>query len=39
LDRLEAILYDPAVRHAMQSMEPFVKSPSLVPNEDEPVRA
>ena len=39
LDRLEAILYDPRVRHAMESMEPFVESPSLVPGHDELVRA
>ena len=39
LDALEAILYDPKVRQAVESLEPFVGSPPLVPTQDAPVRA
>jgi hypothetical protein len=40
LDKLEAILYDPKVRQAVENLEPFVDSPSLVPSQDvAPVRA
>ena len=39
LDALEAILYDAKVRQAVESLEPFVGSPPLVPTQDAPVRA
>ena len=40
LDALEAILYDPKVRQAIENLEPFVDSPSLVPSQaSAPVRA
>lgn len=41
LDALEAIRYDPRVRQAVQNLEPFVDSPSLVPGQNAvaPLRA
>ena len=36
LDALEAILYDPKVRQAIENLQPFVESPSLAPSQDEP---
>ena len=41
LNALEAILYDPTVRQAIEKLEPFMESPSLVPSLDTeaPVRA
>ena len=31
LDALEAILFDPKVRQAVENLDPFVDSPSIVP--------
>ena len=36
LHKLEAILYDPKVRQAVEKLEPVVDSPSLVPSQDAP---
>ena len=32
LDAVEAILYDPKVKQAVESLEPLVQSPPLVPD-------
>ena len=36
LDALEAILYDPNVRQAVETLDPLVESPSIVPNVKSP---
>ena len=38
LDALEAILYDPKVRQAVENLSPLIDAPPLVPEQDALVR-